>query len=366
MKLTELFRQSRLLKRAEYVAKEADKVGILRAGSSGTITEHGEVAGSCLRKSHLRSLGIELDAPTEDKLIMFDLGFASEDIIYEKLKQTVGEGHTILREEEIPISWFTTNGTRVTGRPDIVICKNESQIIVPSGTQVIDAWDRAILTSGLAPISVSKSVPVLGIELKSVHSVWVAREVVFNRKPKLSNLIQAAHYAWRLGVQASGPGGQALPYKLTYTNYSQLGQGMVGNDWILKQFPRPGQPLSEYVEFNPKGQIKHIRQFEIVYDIRFNDAGVLQYKLEQETDKQWTDTVVTRDGIESYFEFVSRMASDDALGPRPAQIDTLGNKAGYKDCDYCPLKATCDSHEELGYAKWLDQVKKVTSTKVSE
>lgn len=354
MNLTELFKQSRLNNRAEYVEKEKAKLGVLRAGSSGIITDKGEVAGNCLRKSHLRSLGIELDPPTEDKLIMFDLGYASEDIVYEKLISALPEGHVVLREEEIPIEWLTTNGTKVTGRPDIVICKTEKLLSTDDRRllrQETDSVSKQEVLVEVASLEVNKA--VLGLELKSVHSVWVAREVLFNRKPKLGNLVQSAHYMWKLNV----------PYKLTYTSYSQLGQGMVGNDWMAKMFPRPGEPGSEFIEFNKKNQIKHIRQFEIVYDLKFDDDGILCYKLEAESSSKWTKTIISRDGIESYFEFVSHMEGDKTLGPRPAQLDTLGGKAGYKDCDYCPLKPTCDSHEKLGYDKWLEEVKKQEALK---
>lgn len=391
MKLTDLFRQSRLNGRAEYVRKEEEKRGVLRAGSSGIISEKNEVAGHCARKAHLRSLGIELDPPTEDKLIMFDLGFASEDIVYEKLVSALdGTGHVILREEEIPVEWMTSNGTKVTGRPDIVICKAYAS--APKGE-----W-QGVVPINKNGLTVAAAVPVLGLELKSVHSVWVAREVLFNRKPKLSNLTQAAHYMWKLGEQV---GMKYLPYKLVYTGYSQLGQGMAGDKdgWKVDGFPHPGEPGSEYIEYsyyewswkdvqNKKTghferkksykqldhtaylnlressrahSIKHIKQFEIVYDLKFDEAGRLCYKLEHESEADWTRTIVTIEGIESFYEFVAGMADKKELGPRPAQVDTIGNKAGYKDCDYCPLKSTCDSHEKKGYKSWLDAVKDTTS-----
>lgn len=333
LQLTELFRQSRLNNREEYATKEIAKRGILRAGSSGIISEKGEVAGNCVRKSHLRSVGIEIDPPTEDKLIMFDLGYASEDIVYKKLVSALpAEQYTVLREEEIPIQWNTSNGITVSGRPDIVICK------VANNKQEVR--------------------PVLGLELKSVHSVWVAREVLFNRKPKLGNVIQAAHYMWKLGI----------PYKLVYTGYSQLGQGMAGEDtWASKLFPRMGEPGSEFISYNEqKGTIKHIKQFEVVYDLQFDEAGRLCYKLEEEDPSEWTRTIVTRDSIEKYFEFVSRMEIDEDLGPRPSQIDTVGKKAGYKDCDFCPIRSTCDSHEKKGYKEWMSQVKLVLVKNMEE
>jgi hypothetical protein len=335
MRIKELFAQARMKSREKHAEGEQQKLGNLRAGSSGIMIPTGEVAGSCVRKAHIRQLGLELEDLSEDKLLMFDLGFANEDVIADKLKSVLPEGHTILREEEIPVEWTTTNGTRVTGRPDIVICKTTGA----DPNKLTRAHNNMLLQ------------PTLGLELKSVHSIWTARDVLFGGKPKLSNVIQAAHYMWQLNV----------PYKLIYSAYSQLGQGMAGkDDWISKQFPRPGQPFSEYVEYNPKGQIKHIRQFEIVYDLQFSDKGVVQFKLEDDT--KWKDTIVTRDGIIRFFEATSQVQSTGVLGPRPSQVDLFGEKAGYSDCSYCPLKDICDRLEKTNYSTWLQEVQNISSS----
>lgn len=317
IKLTELFAKARVLRKETRGAEEVGKLGNLRAGSSGIFSASGESAGHCLRKAHVRQLGLEIEELAEDKLIMFDLGFASEDIVVDKLTRALeGTGKTILCEEDIPIEWRTSNDTKVTGRPDAVIMGVDGK-------------------------------PELGIELKSVHSIWTARDVLFGGKPKLPNIIQAAHYMWKLNV----------PYKLVYTGYSQLGQGMVGTDsWVSRMFPKQGAAMSEYVDYNKdKGTIKHIKQFEIVYDMRIENS-VVEYKPEM-SDK-WITTIVNIPDIERFFEKVSAIPSTGDLGPRPSPVDTLGKKAGYMDCDYCPLKATCDMHEKSGYSKWLEEVNK--------
>lgn len=316
--ITERFARSRSLDREEYKRKEQEKLGNLRAGSTGIMSVNGDIAGACHRKSHIRSLGLEVDPPDNSKLIMFSLGYANEDQIFNELKTSLQPGETILREEEIPIEWLTKNSTKVSGRPDMVLCK------------VLEGVNQ----------------PTLLLELKSVHSVWVAREVMFNRKPKLPNLAQAAHYMWKLGV----------PGKLVYRSYSQLGQGMVSSDWMAKMFPRPGEPLSEFVEYNEKkGTPKHIRQFEVVYDLEFRGKGRLQYRVEGE--KKWIDTIITSEDIERYFEYVSTLPTNSSLGPRPMSADAQGEKLGYTDCDYCPLQSVCDENEGLGYDKWLTEVR---------
>lgn len=325
MKLLDKLLEARAAHRAEHVEKEKTKLGVLRAGSTGIISETGETAGACPRTSLLRSKGIEVDPPTPDKYIMFELGYANEDVILKQLQETVGKmpGYGILKEEEVPISWKTNNGTLVTGRPDLVITKNGK--------------------------------PTIGIELKSVHSLWTAREVVFNRKPKLVNMAQAAHYMWKLGVPE---------YKLMYKSYSQLGQGMAGNDWIIKQFPRPGEPGSEFIDYTVSAKhegkytIKHIKQFEIVYDLSFDKSGRLRYREEGHT--KWIPTVISQKSIEDYFELVSKMEETGEMGPRPSAVDIHGDKENYTQCKYCPLNDICDSYQKKGYDKWMEQVLKFT------
>lgn len=334
IKLTEIFTASRKQNREKYKDLEVQKRGNLRAGSSGILNAQGQSAGHCIRKAHLRQLGIELEEPSEDKLIMFDLGYANEDVIHKKLLNSLPPEYVVLREEEIPIEYTTSNGTKVTGRPDMVICKPLITTFVTQDDQYVHG---------------STNLPILGIELKSVHSVWTAREVLFGGKPKLANMIQAAHYMWKLNV----------PYKLVYTSYSQLGQGMAGQAWMAKMFPKMGEPLSEYVEYNKeKGTIKHIRQFEIVYDLMLDKHGRVLYKAEESED--WIPSIVTTGDIARFFDKVSMIQETGDLGPRPTALDTLGNKANYSDCDYCPMNNVCDKQDKSrsGYTAWLEDVRK--------
>lgn len=336
IKILERFKVARQMDKDEHKSGEQNKIGNLRAGSSGILTEQGEVAGSCLRKSHLRSLGIELEEISDDKYIMFELGYANEDEIYRKLNKAKQPNEIILREEEIPIEWTTTKGVKVTGRPDIVICAGPT--MDPEDPTPLDV------------VAYNSPKPILGLELKSVHSMWTARDVFFGAKPKLANMVQAAHYMWKLNV----------PYKLIYTSYSQLGQGMAGADsWVAKQFPKMGQQGSHGVEYNEKkGTIKHIKQFEVAYDLKLDKFGRVHYKLEQEDN--WTASIVTTKDIERYFEHAAMIGSGGDLGPRPSAVDTLGNKANYSDCDYCPLKLVCDKSDkdksEDKYVHWFTDV----------
>lgn len=338
--------ETRILKRLELAREksraahkegEVAKLGNLRAGSTGALSPDGEFIGACPRKSLLRSKGVELDPPTTDKLIMFELGYANEDLILKDLELTLSEGETILREEEIPIEWVTKSGSKVTGRPDIVICRRDEAV----------------------------TVPLLLLELKSVHSLWTSKGVLFERKPKLDNMLQAAHYMWKLGV----------PGKLIYRSYSQLGQGMAGNEWATKMFPKPGEPGSEWIDYTKqkkdpsKYTIKHIKQFEVVYDLKFDSKGKLYFKLEQEEDFSWTPTIISSKAVENYFEAVGGMEKTDVLSARPLTLEYNGEEASYSNCNYCPLNETCTKLDKAGVkstAKFLEEVDLFLSTKVSQ
>jgi hypothetical protein len=319
--ITERLRKGREAERQERAVTEAEKLGVLRAGMTGIMSETGDIAGTCHRKTHLRALGVELEQPDLHKLIMFELGFASEDITAAVLGRSLLPSEILLREEEIPIEWQTRNGTRVTGRPDIVLCTE-----IPSA----DGISRR---------------PVLGLELKSVHSIWTARDVLFSGQPKMGNLAQAAHYMWKLNI----------PYKLVYKAYSQLGQSM--SDWATKFFPRQGEPNSQYVDYNPKGGVKGLKQFEIVYDLMIDSKGRVCYKLEEQDEAAWKRSIVTTGDIERYYEYVAEMSTKRELGPRPLTIDAHGEKLNYKDCSYCSIQSVCDTHEKSGYETWLREVK---------
>lgn len=320
MNITSMLQQARLKDRANHQEKELSKIGNLRVGSSGIMSSNGDIAAECARKSYIRSLGLELDPPTVPTQIMWDLGYANEDRVVESLKLVLPEGMTLLREEEIPVSWNTSNGTLVTGRPDIVLLRD--------------------------------SKPVLGLELKSVHSMWTARDVLFGREPKLNNLAQAAHYMMLLEI----------PYKLIYRSYSILGQAPA--QWADKLFPKDGEPGNEYIQWGDvdkktgKRSMRGINQFEIVYDLRFDSTGRLEYSVEDE-DK-WVRTIITKEDITRYFEHVSQIASTGNLGPRPTAVTATGEKASFNMCSpkYCPLAETCDNYDKTkDFGKWLRDVR---------
>lgn len=337
LSMTDLLRKGRVMDREEYEKQAAGKLGTLRAGNSGIMSETGDIAAACHRKTLLRSLGVEIDPPDDSKQIMFQLGYASEDLFVTDIQKTLPPGHVILREADIPINWQTQNGITVTGRPDIVICRNE---VITDRNSILEGMETP------------KTEPVLGVELKSVHSVWTARDVLFAEQPKLANIAQAAHYMWKLGI----------PYKLIYKSYSQLGQGMSWSPRMAALFPKAGEKYSEFLDYNDKDIPLQVKQFEIVYDLELDKQGRVKYKLE--TSDKWEHSLVTTGDIERYYEFISKMQSSGDLGPRPMNIDTQGNKTSFDQCEarYCPLSETCDKYESRGFVKWLAAVHKLQET----
>jgi hypothetical protein len=64
-------------------------------------------------------------------------------------------------------------------------------------------------------------------------------------------------------------------------------------------------------------------------------------------------TKLTKQSIRTYYETVSVSERSSQLPPRPAGKHVNGNKS-YVPCDYCPLKATCDSYEAATFDVWFD------------
>lgn len=326
--ITERLKQGRQIHRQEYKAEDHKKLGFLRAGNSGVMNEQGQVAGACHRVAHLRSLGIEIDIPSDPTLIMFQLGVANEDVIYADLLHTSTPSEGLLRETEIPTSWFTSNGTQVTGRPDMVLTAKVGMVDEKSGA-----------------ISYTH-VPSHVIEIKSIASLWTTLEVAIKKKPKVAHLAQAAHYMWQLG-NVTGT--------LLYKQYAL--QAMP--DFAKFQFPRINRPGSELLEYNDKGEAKNVRPFEIGYSLRFNPDGQLEYAVEG--TESWTVSVVSRQDVQRFYEFTSRITETGDLGSRPITIDPVGEEKKFSNCSYCPLTSICGKGgkkaPKLDYHDWLLQAK---------
>ena len=310
--LRELWLKGLANDRAEHAAGEKAKVGNLRAGDSGAMSRQGDIIGGCPRRAYVRTqLGLEVESPEPSNLLMFELGKANEVVWVDKLKRS-WEG-TIRCEEEIPIAWSTRSGMRVTGRPDIVLCDKAGK-------------------------------PVLGIEHKAICSVWTAKSATFGNQPKVKHVVQAAHYAWQLRI----------PYRLVYTQYVNYAVPQ----WAGRMFA--SKP--EHVELNDKGEVKHVKPHETVYEIHISDEGQVLYRLEppvggDDSDHPYTATPVNVADIERFYEYTSQMHERKVLGQRPKSVNIDGSKAGYDECSYCPLSEVCNKHEN-SWDRWIENVRR--------
>jgi hypothetical protein len=342
--IKQLFEQGIASLQAEHDAAEGGKVGTLRAGNTGILMGTGDIIGKCHRLTYLRMKGINVEDTPENREHMFAGGRGNEDIWVDVLKRSWPG--PILRESEIPISWVTKNGVTVTGRPDIVLCENvPTHEVFQNGEKIGEAYT---------------SKPVKGIELKLVSSIWTARDVGILLKPKTMHLMQAAHYAWQLGV----------PFELWYTSRADFA---VGSGWEQKNFPRQGKPGSERLEYNDKGGIKKVLPFAQGFELDITDKGQLRYRPVPSSvnpDPRWEYSIITTDAIARYYEFVASMEANKDLGPRPKNLEADGQKGGYSPCDYCPLGAKngnglCDSKEGTGKGKdfdrWLTSVQQYSA-----
>ena len=343
--IRDLFKKGQQLLLDEAVAEEATKTGKLRGGNTSMINAKGDIIGQCANLTYLRYKGVSVDPVTPSRDLMFDAGRRNEDHWYQILSKSLPDGLDIIREEETPTKWETTDGTPVTGRPDIVL--------------------------------VNENGPVVGIELKQASSLWTLRDVVFQKKPKLAHLMQAAHYSWQLGC----------PFELWYTSRSDFA---VTGDWAKNLFPKAGEPGSEHCQYafyregeiNPrtKKPIKHrITEHEYTllrakgekvycdilkilptvqgYELDLAD-GRLYYKDAMVDDSDWIETIVRIEDIKRFYEKITTMEKENVVQPEPKLLDVTGKKLSYKASSYCSLgELCCGKCEGQDLDQWIDKIK---------
>lgn len=367
-RLSDLFdeAQAKLLQQGREEEASKAKSGNLRVGSCGLVDNKGTVIGACMAQAYLRSQGIVLEDidPATDH--MFAGGRSNEDI-WAKYLGEVHLADMILREDDIAVTWKLPNGKIVTGRPDIVLMKY---------TDPVKKFTKGHVTA----------IPDLGIELKQISALWSARDVLFGSDkkpaaPKLIHVVQAAIYAWRLGVQfglvAEGEYG-GIEYEIAYTSRSDFA---VTGDWVKRMFPNPGRPGSEHCEYayyrngddlNPKGfpvkrkltpdqyrlaveageldetvsdedgkqhprivtDLLKVRPFVVCYPIGIDTDGQVGY---QTPDGEWHDTIVNVRDIEKWYTTLSALSTTNTVPAEPKLQTSLGEKLNYKQSDYCSL-----------------------------
>lgn len=377
---------------ADDKAAESTKSGTLRGGNSGIYIEtKDKFAGKCQRLSYLRYKGISIESTTASRKLMFQAGVVNEDLWLNVLKKA-WHG-PILTESEIPTSWQTSNGTPVTGRPDIVLCEPDSDIEGMYWDDETDTWTipGSLLTQGMDVVGAAirrASKPKVGIELKQISSVWTARDVLLEGRPKFDHLVQAAHYSWQLNV----------PFELWYTSRMDWH----GNQMLDRILPKYGTPkynqFREYFEESyyrtvrsrngnnytkrieraeflkdkdnygwEEGQVSagvlKLLPFVIGYTLGWTEDGYLTYTstLTGETNK----TIISQDRLKEYYERVSKMDETKDLGQRPLTLKGDGTDANYSNCQYCPIRSVCDKAEKKGLDIWVEEVKKFVNDKNS-
>lgn len=313
----DLIREGRKLKILKRSAEEAKKPAALRVGNTGCLVDKGDediVFGECPRKAHIRHLGIELhaDATTHE---IFDEGITNEDIVKDLFAdglEAMGNPYVMKQEEEIPVSWPTSTGALVTGRPDFVFLKDDK--------------------------------PQFMVELKKKVGFYGVRNSTYECKPDTKHLCQAAHYSWQLGM---------IPCYLVYrsgTLYhldSEVRKSTIENTGITRALEYKGG------QRRPTAILPHYTIYELTWDGEGEDAK-LCYTSE---DMNRTETtVITPAGIRGFYEATAVLAQHKHLGPRPSTKSPIGGKATYSQCSYCELKPVCDSYES-DYDTWLDHVK---------
>jgi len=337
---------------AEHDELEKTKLGILRAGNAGILTEDGKFIGKCPRLTYLRLKGIKVEDGEDSKEHMFAAGRFNEDIWMEKLNK--GWSGRILREEEAPTKWITDNGTSVTGRPDILLCSAEGK-------------------------------PEIGIELKLISSINTARTILFDRHPKLEHVIQAVHYSWQHNV----------PFEIWYTSTVNWHP----TDWMKKSLPtsmsegwedlvklgvmeigyyknilsknnNKYQKAITKEEFlkGPHGKepgqvvagVKKILPFTVGYELKITNTSVY-YRAASSKDEWKTTAGVSVPAIKNYYNFIANMDTSDELPSGPINIDITGEKLPWDPALYCPLGELCcgDKSGEKSVKNWMLKVNKV-------
>lgn len=298
IKIEQLLQKAEALEKVAHAEAEAGKVGVLRGGNSGVLTDDGETYGNCARATLLRYLGVDT-VPDFRSRFFFAAGYANETRWDELLKE-IWPGR-VLREEETPISWTLTDpGTgqevSVTGRPDFVLTDDDGK-------------------------------PTVGLELKKVCSSYRAVKVFFSIEASAEHLVQAAHYSWKMGK---------IPWILSYTSDSSYD----APGWIWKAKRNWRVPLERKIQ--PGRQHFYCGwQGDVWCFIDPVDGHVVETK-------------ITSRGIENYYKYVLEMNASKQLGPRPTDLPVYSGGEDPDPCKYCPFVSACDDHEDGEFDDWVD------------
>lgn len=284
-----LFMEGREKLAAARAELEKEKVGTLRGGSAGALVgEH--VLGTCHRIALARFKGLQSPASSETRTI-WEAGEVSEINWMEKV--AAAWPGKVTGDKDYPLT-YEVRGVKVTGRPDLMF---------------LDADGK----------------PVLGCELKNVESYKSATSIMFENKPKVDNLIQAAHYSLKFGV----------PWILVYSF-----SGIVSPPfWAVKQFSLP------------KGT--EVKPFKREFKLFWRD-GQLGYVKESGEEVM---TIITAQSIDDFYALVLDMEQHKDLYLRHSSRTLSGDIQPFDTCAYCPAQSACTSYDEHGdYDLFFDEL----------
>lgn len=355
MKTKDILAKALEHKNKSYYEAEKAKEGKLRFGNSG-IWFRGQPVGSCARKTVLRFFGIQEITPPEKEL-MFEAGRRNEDT-WSTLLNAIEVAH--LQEEECP-AHRVVDGIELSGRPDIVLVGHDGHI-------------------------------ARGLELKNVSSLWTAKDVVFESKPKTAHLIQAGHYGWALDIPFelwytsamnwhlpdwvsskydipahNKPGSEKFNYGFYRTDHVETGEyyktGARAGQAKTKKFTTAVHIASEHQHLSAVQlrkqfgidtiRIKSTQPFQVGFDVAW-DGNYLGYTKHDEDD--WKDTIITKSGIDDFYSSVITSINEKKQLPRPLDINFDESEQGFKTCDYCSFKLQCDKYES-NFTQWLGECK---------
>lgn len=137
-------------------AKEKEKLGHLRAGSTGAIVGDKVYTTKCIRLDQARQLGYQGSISQNDR-VMFAGGLALEDYVEQYLRAA---GVSYKKEQTTEIE-FLYSGQKLSGRPDFEL-------------ELDGKW--------------------VGVEVKSMASPFSVAKQVRNRFPMMKHMLQAATY----------------------------------------------------------------------------------------------------------------------------------------------------------------------------
>lgn len=282
---------------------------ILRGGSSGAVIG-GKIYGNCARLAHLRIKGFQVqEAPK--KQLMFSVGRALEEVLFELLTHSGLKPEQIKREEEDPISYSHSSSLPVEGRPDFILYS--------------EAGERET-----------------GIECKGKLSYWGARNLLVEHKADTSHLVQAAHYMWAHDLKKYALV-YLLPTKYPLSPKRKKDGEFLGWDGFENLPP-------EMVEV--KGDWPMATEINY-YVITLSTGPDSTLHVKMHNGKTYT-TSLTWEATQAFYSEVVGMGKDAPLPPPPTADSILGKgMKEWKKCDYCALRPICDS--ETSYERWFEK-----------